>query len=75
MTIWRIEFCADYPHWPECLIEAETAEQAGDILAAQLADEDSLPGTLHGETAWPRSEWKATEAERPLVFILGPWCR
>ena len=74
MKIWWIEFCDDFPHWPACFIEAETEELAGDVLAARLADEDSRPGTVGG-AAWPRSEWRVSEAERPFVFILGPWCR
>lgn len=75
MKIWQIEFCDGSPHWPACFIEAETADGAGDVLEARLADEDSRPETVYEDTAWPRPEWQITEAKRPLVFILGPWCR
>lgn len=67
----------DVPHWEYAAVEAESAEQAKEILLGRIGppDDDDFdrPDTVWSVT--DPSEWRVDEAERPFTFILGGGCR
>jgi hypothetical protein len=69
--IWRISGFSKGPHWDHAIIEAETEEEAREILHGIL-DYDSP------EEVWeklPDEGWRIKESVRPLRFVLGSGCR
>jgi hypothetical protein len=71
MKIWRITSFSKGPHWDHAIVEAETEEEAREILLAALKDDQI-------EDVWerlPMEEWRVRESVRPLLFILGSGCR
>lgn len=74
--IFLVECTETDPHWPAIYIEADSAEEALQVVADTLA---AKAGDI-GDTMWsskilPRESWTATPMARPFRFFLGPWCR
>jgi len=69
--IWRITSFSKGPHWDHAIIEAETEEEAREILQSVL-DDNQL------EEVWevyPQQNWRVGKSVRPLLFVLGSGCR
>lgn len=57
-------------HWDAAYIEADSAEEAKQILAGLLKQDI--------ETVWevtPEEKWTVVETGRPLRYVLGSGCR
>ena len=71
MKIWRISSFSEGPHWDHAIIEAETEEEAREILH-DILDYNKL------DEVWkklPDDAWRINESVRPLRFVLGSGCR
>jgi len=58
------------PHWYAAFVEAETAEEAKDIL-----EKVDMGERFEVWAVEPRKDWEAVEVERPFLFVLGSGCR
>ncbi len=70
--IYQITGWTNGPHWHTALIEAESRQDAINILWNQLEDRDSWPMEIW--EVYPIDEWEIKE-NSPLVFVLGGGCR
>ena len=69
MTIYEFGSFSNGAHWDTAYIEAETEEEARQIIRNMIINDEIDFGGRD------ESEWRVDEATRPLKFVLGSGCR
>jgi nicotinate-nucleotide pyrophosphorylase len=78
VSVYRITGFDEGPHWHIALIEAETPEQAKELLKDHvdaLVAADEKPDTVWSWGEYQSDEWRVVEVSGSILLVLGAGCR